>query len=606
MALPTYLVELQFGASGYVDVSAYVQSVTIGRGISRALDDFSAGTLSVSFVNNARIFDPLNTSSILYYSVGGYTMVQPGGRIRVSANSIRTFTGYIQSWSFSFDEAGLDGKATVSALDQMFQVSNATFTAGSEPIVQDTGSRIKQVMNYEDFDAAEYAGVTFGKAVVGADSHAEGDNVLSYLQNVARSEPGDFFSNASAVMVFKDRTFENYSWTNTVRNNLIAYPGTATANIPTWDGLDSSGPNGVDGWNYGGRSSAVTSLYGGTPNWASVNENFSRYEMWYFEINPLKYNPDGLTTYPYYFSALLKGSALLSAQGGVYGYVELVDQFDTVLQTNYFAATTAINAGTRKEFTFTDTYSGAGTPAGVSVRFYAGGTGGINFFYGEGFHFERGTTVPNYFDGNYNPYTSTAGTVYKNGWSGLSYKSYSGLVTAVRTAIAAPTIYTFADNNSQGTAYGNGTGIPFTDLNVVYGGDQLYNSIKVVGVNATATASDTALIDLYGLRSYAQTDNLTTSKNYTTTIANNYLSAYKLPEYRAQAITVSIESLSTANQDRVLAIELRDVVRVCFQPSATGSVVDKYYEVLGLDSNTDAERHAITFRLSSLENIASF
>jgi hypothetical protein len=180
------------------------------------------------------------------------------------------------------------------------------------------------------------------------------------------------------------------------------------------------------------------------------------------------------------------------------------------------------------------------------------------------------------------------------------------LVTAVRTAIAAPTIYTFADNNSQGTAYGNGTGIPFTDLNVVYGGDQLYNSIKVVGVNATATASDTALVSRYGLRSYAQTDNLTTSTTQPATIATAYLSAYKLPEYRAQAITVSIESLSTANQNRVLAIELRDVVRVCFQPSATGSVVDKYYEVLGLDSNTDAERHAITFRLSSLENIASF
>jgi hypothetical protein len=69
---------------------------------------------------------------------------------------------------------------------------------------------------------------------------------------------------------------------------------------------------------------------------------------------------------------------------------------------------------------------------------------------------------------------------------------------------------------------------------------------------------------------------------------------------------VAVESLSSANQNRVLAIELRDVIRVCFQPSGTGAVVDKYYEVLGMDSNADPERHHITFRVSSLENIASF
>ena len=63
MPLPTYVVELQFGSSGYVDVTEYVQNVSIGRGIDRNLDDFSAGSVSVTFVNNARVFDPLNTSS---------------------------------------------------------------------------------------------------------------------------------------------------------------------------------------------------------------------------------------------------------------------------------------------------------------------------------------------------------------------------------------------------------------------------------------------------------------------------------------------------------------------------------------------------------------
>jgi len=76
MALPTYTVELSFGSSGYVDVTQYVQNISFSRGISRVLEDYSAGSLSITFVNNSRIFDPLNTSSPLYYTTGGYTIVR--------------------------------------------------------------------------------------------------------------------------------------------------------------------------------------------------------------------------------------------------------------------------------------------------------------------------------------------------------------------------------------------------------------------------------------------------------------------------------------------------------------------------------------------------
>jgi hypothetical protein len=61
----------------------------------------------------------------------------------------------------------------------------------------------------------EYAGVRGGQTLLGYDVNSPGDNVLAYLQNVARSEPADFYSNASAVMQLKDRSFTNYNWINT-------------------------------------------------------------------------------------------------------------------------------------------------------------------------------------------------------------------------------------------------------------------------------------------------------------------------------------------------------------------------------------------------------
>jgi len=158
--------------------------------------------------------------------------------------------------------------------------------------------------------------------------------------------------------------------------------------------------------------------------------------------------------------------------------------------------------------------------------------------------------------------------------------------------------------NSQGTAYGNGTGIPFTDLQVVYASEQLYNQVQVVGVNATATVEDTASQSLYGLRGYAQTDNLTTSTTKPAMIASAFLGEFRLPEYRASQLTVALESLTSGQQTTVLGLEIRDVVRVCFQPSATGTVVDKYYQILGINSDTDVERDAITFSIASLDNMS--
>jgi len=590
MPLPTYLVELQFGSSGYVDVTQYVQNVSINRGINRNLDDFSAGSVSVTFVNNNRVFDPLNTSSPLWYGAGGYTIVQPAGRIRISSNAVRRFTGFIQDWDFAYEDSGFDGQATLTALDLMYRVSNAAFTGGTAWQVESTSDRIKTVMNYNGFGAFEYAGVRGGQTLLGYDSNNPGDNVLAYLQNVARSEPADFYSNASAVMQLKDRSFTNYVWNNTMRYNFVAYPATAT--LISNDNLNT-------GWSLiGSATSAIPSLYGGQL-WRGgtvvdvevPSDSIVGFE--YKDITPSRYNETGLT---YTFAGSLRGvngtynisAFLLNNDGGV--------QSSTAITVSSTATTQWVNYQT--------SLTAAGSAVG-GVQFVANVTGGTAFtVYGDGFIIEPAGTSVNYFDGTYNPYTSTATTDYEVAWSGDVYASQSGLLTSVSSAITAPTVPTFADANSQGTAYGNGTGIPFTNLEVVYASEQLYNKVQVVGINATAVVEDTASQLLYGLRGYGQTDNLTTSTSKPASIASAFLGEFRMPEYRANQLTVALESLTTTQQTAVLGIDIRDVVRVCFQPSAQGSVVDKYYQVLGISANVDVERDAVTLNLASLDNLS--
>jgi hypothetical protein len=590
MPLPTYLVELQFGSSGYVDVSQYVQNVSINRGINRNLDDFSAGSVSVTFVNNNRVFDPLNTSSPLWYSAGGYTIVQPAGRIRISSNGVRRFTGFIQDWDFAYEESGFDGQATLTALDLMYRVSNAAFTGGTAWQVESTSDRIKTVMNYNGFGAFEYAGVRGGQTLLGYDVNNPGDNVLAYLQNVARSEPADFYSNASAVMQLKDRSFTNYVWNNTMRYNFVAYPATATL---------ISNDNLFTGWSLiGSATSAIPSLYGGQL-WRGgtvvdvevPSDSIVGFE--YKDITPSRYNETGLT---YTFAGSLRGVS------GTYNISAfLLDNTGAVTDST---AITVSSTATTQWVNYQTSLTAAGSAVG-GVQFVANVTGGTAFtVYGDGFIIEPAGTSVNYFDGTYNPYTSTATTDYEVAWSGDVYASQSGLLTSVSSAITPPALVTFADSNSQGTAYGNGTGIPFTNLEVVYASEQLYNKVQVVGINATAVVEDTASQLLYGLRGYGQTDNLTTSTSKPASIASAFLGEFRMPEYRANQLTVALESLTTTQQTAVLGIDIRDVVRVCFQPSAQGSVVDKYYQVLGISANVDVERDAVTLNLASLDNLS--
>lgn len=594
MALPTYVVELQFGSSSYVDVSAYVKSVSFSRGISRALDDYSAGTLSITFVNNARIFDPLNTSSILYYTAGGYTMVQPGGKIRVTANTTtRVFTGFIQTWDFSYDQAGLDGQATVTALDVLYKGSNYTFAGGTQAIVEPTSNRMKRVLGSFLWSPADYAGIQAGITMVGADEQADGQNVLTYLQNLARSEPGDFYSDSSAIYTFKDRSFINYTYTNVVRQNFVSPPSTATASTATGTAIPT-------GWVYGTATTIDPSApyQSGTANVAQVVVANNATEMLFNEVNALKYNSEQASA----------GTVVASAY--VYGLqasdmtmrLTLVNAANTGAIGS--AATTITFAGGWEKISATAVY-GDISFSGIKLRLFGTGTALVGF-YANGIIAEniaQGASAGAYFDGASSPGITDATTRYEVAWLGSPGISSSGLVTSTAATATAPTLVTFADQNSQGALYGNGTGIPFTDLQITYASDQMYNNIQVVGVNATATASDTALITRYGNFSWSQTDNLTTSVYRPAVLATSYLAEFRLPEYRASAITVALHDLTTAQQNLLLALELRDVVRVCFQPSATGAVVAKYYQILGIDCNADPERVEYTYKLASLDRL---
>jgi hypothetical protein len=450
------------------------------------------------------------------------------------------------------------------------------------------------VLAANGFGTATYGDVYGGKTLVGYDVNTPGDNVLNYLQNVARSEPADLFSSASSVLELKDRSFADYVWNNTNRYNFVTYPATATI-IPSGQSI-TVGEN-SSGWELiGTQATATTSAYGGFV-WRGgtvvdlVTPANSYVGFAHLDYNPTRYANTGLT---YTFAGLIRGVA------GNFDIAAIA--LDTTGQGQTVASTTVVSASSTAWNSFSLTVTSSGTVGGVRVS--ASTSGGTTFnIIGDGFIVEPAASSPNYFDGDYNPYeySGSASTAYEIAWAGIPRESQSGLLTSVASAITAPTVHSFADVNAQSLFLG--TAIPFTDLQVAYASEQLYNNVQVVGINATAVTEDTASQSLYGLRGYSQTDNLTTSTSKPAEIASAFLGEFRLPEYRAEQMTVALEALTLAQQNIVLGLELRDLVRVAFRPSNTGVSVDKYYQILGINSNTDLERDSITFSLASIDNM---
>lgn len=159
--------------------------------------------------------------------------------------------------------------------------------------------------------------------------------------------------------------------------------------------------------------------------------------------------------------------------------------------------------------------------------------------------------------------------------------------------ISSSTVRLFADD---------GTGIPFNQLQVVYGSEQLFNKITVTRLNGTAqTANDTDSQDQYGISTLDLDGILLNSDTDSGLLASYLLSKYAEPEYRFEALEIELANLTTTQVNQVLALELTDVVRIKFRPNNIGTSIDKYALITRIQHRTNDVSHRITLGLSTLD-----
>jgi hypothetical protein len=151
---------------------------------------------------------------------------------------------------------------------------------------------------------------------------------------------------------------------------------------------------------------------------------------------------------------------------------------------------------------------------------------------------------------------------------------------------------------------GEFTGIQFASVNNVFGSENLFNRISISNAAEeplVATASDEDSQTIFGPRSFSQTDLLVESQEQLQFLADFLLARFKEPDYRFEAVTVVMDTLTTENQDAVLDLEIGDIVQVRFEPSDIPPAIEQFCRIIGISHEWDNTSKNITFALERLD-----
>lgn len=149
-----------------------------------------------------------------------------------------------------------------------------------------------------------------------------------------------------------------------------------------------------------------------------------------------------------------------------------------------------------------------------------------------------------------------------------------------------------------------GTGIPYQDLTVMYGSEELANEIVLSSAitSNTVVANDTDSQNAYGIYNLTLSDLLLNDDTQLTNTALYLASKYSQPKYRFDSLNVRLNSLTLSQQNQILALELGSVVKVTFLPSNLPPAIVRYAEIIRIGHSVDiAGEHTVNFGLATVD-----
>jgi hypothetical protein len=149
------------------------------------------------------------------------------------------------------------------------------------------------------------------------------------------------------------------------------------------------------------------------------------------------------------------------------------------------------------------------------------------------------------------------------------------------------------------------TTVPFAELGVVYGSEELFN--RIVLTNDFPSFPDEAIAEdaqsqlVYGPRSYTVNGLLNNDAEDLQFLADFLLARFKEPQYRFESLSVILDVLSEAQQNEVLDLEIGDIAQVRFTPSGISPAIEQFVRVIGISHDWQNNEKRVNLSLERLD-----
>jgi hypothetical protein len=192
----TYLLSSSDGDG--VDIATDSFSIQIQRGRSRELDEFEAGSATVTLRNFNRLYDNLYSASTYFGDL------VPGKRVQIEMYGQLIFAGTIEDWNLDWTVDG-DAVATFIAFDALADLGRREFDEWTTTGTQAPGARLTAMLDRSEVGFGANRDFDTGQASLQSDLVTWGSNVLNYAQLVSKSDLGRLFAARDGTLTFRDR-----------------------------------------------------------------------------------------------------------------------------------------------------------------------------------------------------------------------------------------------------------------------------------------------------------------------------------------------------------------------------------------------------------------
>ncbi|NBW14533.1 MAG: hypothetical protein EBR82_41695 [Caulobacteraceae bacterium] len=199
----TYVLD---GTTQFADITEYAIGIDYKRGREKTDDQFGAGTMSFTMLDETGILGPYDSSSPYYDPSNDQPGLAPMRQVRLKRGSTSLFTGYVTGYTYQFEMAG-PNKVNVQCADEFYRLAQTQLDDWNVS-AETSGQRITSALARTEVDYTGSTSIATGTVNLGHDSSYTVDagyNTLEYLQQINQAEQGRLFTAADGTITFQNR-----------------------------------------------------------------------------------------------------------------------------------------------------------------------------------------------------------------------------------------------------------------------------------------------------------------------------------------------------------------------------------------------------------------